>query len=393
MKPNIDFEDTSVVFADKSDLELMRTRWLFATMNQPTISAIGVFMTRLLMAIRFPVKWVIKHTIFAQFCGGESLKECEKTIIKLAESNIRTILDYSVEGGGTERDFDRSKKQILATLDFARDNSNIPIAVLKLTGICSFGLLAKKQAGRKFDEEQETRFRAFEDRLEEICKKVVACDKKLFIDAEESWIQGTIDEKVNELMAEYNKERVYVYNTFQMYRRDALDRLKAIHQLAVANGFKIGAKLVRGAYMEKERDRAEEMGYPDPIQPDKLATDQDFDEAVRYCINHLDNIAICAGTHNETSSLWVTELMTKHDIATHDERVYLAQLYGMSDNISYSLANAGYNVAKYVPYGPLRKVVPYMMRRAEENTAIAGQTSREYRLVMKEIQRRKTQRN
>ena len=316
-----------------------------------------------------------------------------ETVQKLAGSNIHTILDYSAEGERSEEAFDANKDEILKSLDNAHGNPNIPTGVMKLTGFCSFGLLAKKQSGRKFREEQEARFRKFEKRVEEVCQKAVDRGKYLFVDAEETWIQDPIDDLVNRMMARHNKEKVFIFNTFQMYRRDSLDHLKAIHESGKKEGFKIGAKLVRGAYLEKERERAEEMDYPDPIQPDKASTDQDYDAAVRYCLENIDDITLCAGTHNEESSKKITQWMKEFGIKRDDPRVYLAQLYGMSDNISYGLAKAGYNVAKYVPYGEVRKVLPYMMRRAEENTAISGQSSRELTLVKKEIARRRKSKN
>ncbi|MFY0625025.1 MAG: proline dehydrogenase family protein [Reichenbachiella sp.] len=389
MNPKIDFDNTEIAFADKSNWDLRRMQFLFASMNNPTFSKVGILLTRVLLAVRFPIKWLVKRTIFRQFCGGESLQESLKTVDKLSASNIKTILDYSAEGERSEKVFDANKEEILRSLELAKESNDIPTGVMKLTGFCSFGLLAKKQAGRKFSPEQVKRFEAFEKRVEEICERAVAYEKFLFIDAEETWIQITIDDIVNRMMAKYNKDRVFIFNTYQMYLVDSLDKLKAIHEKGENEGFKIGAKLVRGAYMEKERERAVEKGYPDPVHSDKEGTDDAYNNAVQYCLSNIEEIALCAGTHNESSSLLVTELMEEHKINRDDHRVYLAQLFGMSDNISYNLADAGYNVAKYVPYGAVRKVLPYMMRRAEENTAIAGQSSREYNQVKKEIARRR----
>ncbi len=393
MTQDFDFDNTEIAFADKSDGDLRRMLFLFQSMNNPWISRIGIFFTRLLLAIRFPITWAIRRTIFRQFCGGESLEGSLTTVDQLAASHIKTILDYSAEGERSEEAFDANKEEILRSLDNAYGNPNIPTGVMKLTGFCSFGLLAKKQAGRPFRADQAERYQRFEKRVEEVCRRAVEYDMFLYIDAEETWIQDSIDELVNRMMAQFNKEKVYVFTTFQMYRKDSLDNLIALHDRGKKEGFKIGAKLVRGAYMEKERDRAEEHDYPDPIQPDKAHTDRDYDEAVKYCLENIEDIALCAGTHNELSSLKVTEFMEEYGIKKDDPRVYLSQLFGMSDNISYNLAKAGYNVAKYVPYGQVRKVLPYMMRRAEENTAIAGQSSRELTMVKKEIARRRSARN
>lgn len=389
MNPEIDFDNIEIAFADKSDWDLRRMQLLFAAMNNPALSRIGTVLMKILLTIRFPIKWIVKRTIFKQFCGGESLQDSLKTVDRLADSNIKTILDFSAEGEKNEKAFDKNKREILRSLEIAKDTPNIPTGVMKLTGFCSFGLMAKKQAGKPFSKEQQKRYNTFLKRVDEVCQKAVAHDKFLFIDGEETWIQDTIDEVVNDMMAKYNQDKIYIFNTFQMYRKAALGNLKAIHQRGKSEEFKVGAKLVRGAYMEKERDRAEEKGYADPIHPDKKSTDQAYNDAVTFCLEHFNDIALCAGTHNEESSLLTAKLMQKLNIEKGNPKVYLAQLFGMSDNISYNLANAGYNVAKYVPYGEVRKVLPYMMRRAEENTSISGQSSREYNQVKKEIARRR----
>ena len=386
----INFDDTKVAFADKSNFDLKRMHMLFFTMNHPLIAKVGIWMTVFALKIHLPIKWMIKKTIFAQFCGGESLKGSQGTVNKLAESNIHTILDYSVEGEESEEAFDSNRDEIIRSLVMASTTHHIPTGVMKLTGFTSFDLLAKKQSSSPLTEDEENRFSKFLKRVDEICAKAVEVKKYLFIDAEETWIQDVIDEVVYDMMEKYNKETVYIFNTYQMYRKASLQNLKDAHQLGKEKGFKIGAKLVRGAYMEKERERAKQKGYADPIQPNKAASDADYDAAVTYCIDHINEVYLCAGTHNENSCKITAELMQKHNIAKEDPRVYFAQLYGMSDNLSYTLANEGYNVAKYVPYGPVAKVMPYLMRRAEENTSIAGQSSREFLLVKKEIARRKS---
>lgn len=392
MNTRVDFENTSIAFADKSDAELIRTKWLFATMNYPMVSSVGIFLMRFLLKIRFPIVWTVKRTIFAQFCGGISLTDSMDTVNKLARSNIKTILDFSVEGEKTEEGFESNKKEILDSLEIAKNSPSIPIGVFKPTALCSFELLEKKQADKPFSRVEIERFSAFESRVHQVCEKASKLEKSLFVDAEETWIQDVVDELVNRMMRKFNLKCVIIFNTYQMYRVDSLRRLKNDIKRAKDEGFKLGAKLVRGAYMEKERNRADLMEYSDPIQPNKIATDQDFDEAIRCCIEDLDCVAICAGTHNEISSQRIVELMIKQNLAKSDPRIYFAQLLGMSDNISYSLAREGYNVAKYVPYGPVRKVLPYLMRRAEENTAVSGRMSREYMLIKKEIARRRSHR-
>jgi len=261
---------------------------------------------------------------------------------------------------------------------------------MKLSGFVKNEILEKEQNGDVLNNSESKQYQHFKSIVEEICAKAVAVGKCMFIDAEETWIQDPIDELVYVMMLKFNKERVYIYNTYQLYRKDALQNMIDAHQKLIAQGCYFGAKIVRGAYMEKERERAEKMGYPDPIQSNKAATDKDFNRAVKYCLDHIDSIAVCAGTHNENSSAYQVELMKKLNIAKNDPRVYFAQLYGMSDNVSYKLASQQYNIAKYVPYGKVEKVMPYLIRRAEENTSMTGQSSREFRLVKKEIRRRKS---
>jgi len=386
----INFDDTQVAFADKSNFDLKRMHFLFLSMNNPIIARIGIWMTVFALKIHLPIKWMIKKTIFAQFCGGESLEDSKGTVEKLGASHIRTILDYSVEGEDSEKVFDANRDEIIRSLELAATTDHIPTGVMKLTGFTEFKLLAKKQSGSAMSADEENRYAVFLERVNQICAKAVEVKKYLFIDAEETWIQDVIDEVVYAMMEKYNKETVYIFNTYQMYRTASLQNLKDAHQLGQEKHFKVGAKLVRGAYMEKERDRAKEKGYEDPIQPNKEASDKDYDAAVTYCLEHINDIYLCVGTHNENSCKLTAELMDHHGIAKADPKVYFAQLYGMSDNLSYTLANEGYNVAKYVPYGPVAKVLPYLMRRAEENTSIAGQSSREFTLVKKEIKRRKS---
>lgn len=385
----LSFDDTKIAFGDKSDKELRLMHFLFSTMNYPWIADFGIWATLTALKLRLPVKGLIKSTIFSQFCGGESLKGCEPTIQKLGESNIKSILDYSAEGEKSEAGFEANKMETIRSLEFANGSANTPIAVMKLTAFIDFELLEKVQAGTQLSTEETEKFQHFEKRVEEICARAVAKDKCLFIDAEESWIQHVIDRMAVEMMEKFNRDKVYIFNTYQLYKKCALDDLKHHHSRVSEKGAHFGAKLVRGAYMEKERERAEERGYEDPIQPNKAACDRDYDLALKYCIDHIDNIAVCAGTHNESSSALLAELLNASGLTKDDPRVYFAQLYGMSDNISYKLASEGFNVAKYVPYGPVEKVMPYLMRRAEENTAMAGQTSREFALVKRELKRRK----
>jgi proline dehydrogenase len=388
-KVPVSFEDTATAFASKSDLDLKKMHLLFAAMNSNMLVNTGTFFIKTALRFRLPVKTPIKYTLFEQFCGGETIADCEKAIQELARYNIKTILDYSVEGEKTEQSFDATAREIIATIDRAKGDPNIPFSVFKVTGIAATEVLEKVQSRQPMTDPEIASYELARRRVDAICKRAYENKVRIFIDGEESWIQDTIDKLAYAMMEKYNKEEAIVYNTYQMYRKDSLNNLKKAFHYAAMNNYYLGAKLVRGAYMEKEREESAKRGLPDPIQPDKESTDRDFDASLVFCMNEKQRISICAGSHNEQSNYYLTVLMEKHGISPQDPRVYFAQLYGMSDHISYNLAKAGYNVAKYVPYGPIAAVMPYLFRRAEENTSIAGQSSREYKLIQKELRRRK----
>lgn len=386
----LSFEDTEVAFRHTSNADLTRAYWLFTAINNNMLVKAGPPITNFAMNIGLPIKGIIKATIFKQFCGGETIQECDATIKNLHAGGVGTILDYSVEGEEEESVFDFTRDEIIRTINRATGDPAIPITVFKITGVGRFGLLEKLDAGTLLSAEEEQEWKRVQGRVEDICKKAFTAGVPVMIDAEESWIQLTIDQLALEMMRRYNQFKVIVYNTYQIYRHDRLDLLKKDFDAALSGGFMLGAKLVRGAYMEKERKRAGEHGYHSPIQPDKQATDDDYNQALRFCIEHIDRIAVVAGTHNEQSCRLLTQLMEEKQIAHNNPHVYFSQLLGMSDNLSFNLANAGYNVAKYVPYGPVKAVLPYLFRRAQENTAIAGQMSRELSLIIKERKRRKS---
>jgi proline dehydrogenase len=384
------FEDTRVAFAGKTDLELRRAQLLFASIGSRWVVQSGSTVAAALLRMRVPgMAAVIRSTIFAQFCGGESLAGCEGVVAYLGRGGVKAILDYSVEGEKSEAGFDATLGEILSTLEWAHSRPLVAFGVFKVTGLGRHGLLEKRSRGAVLSPDEEAEWSRARGRVEQICERAHALGVRVLLDAEESWIQGAIDALADEMMARFNRERAIVYNTYQLYRRDALATLDAAWQRASAAGFLLGAKLVRGAYLEKERRRAAELGYPDPTQPDKASTDADYDRAIAFCVEHLDRVALCAGTHNESSSMLLVQEMERRGVAPDDARVFFSQLLGMSDNISFNLARAGYNVAKYVPYGPVRSVLPYLVRRAQENTAIAGQGSRELRLIEREQQRRR----
>lgn len=386
----IDFHDTATAFADKSNSALKERYRLFKMMNSPSMVSLGTKLTNFALAIGLPISGLIKKTVFTVFCGGETIEECDRTIKKLGESRIGTILDYSVEGKYEEEDFEHTKDEILATIRRAKGDPNIPFSVFKVTGIAPLGTLEKVSAGIDLPEKSQLKWERIQGRVREICDLAASIDQPIFIDAEETWIQNAIDTMAAEMMEKHNKERPLVYTTIQFYRTDALEMLKAQHAEAREKGYFYGIKLVRGAYMEKERDRAAEMGYPSPIQPDKASTDRDYDDGLKYCLENVETLAFVAATHNEVSTRMLVRLMEDKKMPKNHPHVFFSQLLGMSDNLSYVLSDNGYNVSKYVPYGPVRDSVPYLIRRAQENTAVMGQVSRELDLIKTELERRRT---
>ncbi|MCY1522894.1 Proline dehydrogenase [compost metagenome] len=384
----INFDNTEIAFRHQSNAALRQAYWLFKVISSNFLTRVGPPITNFLLKIGFPVKGLIKATIFKHFCGGETIQECDHTIEQLHRGKVGTILDYSVEGEEEEEVFDFTCEEIIRTIYRADGDPRIPITVFKVTGIGRFGLLEKLDAKQALTAAEQQEFESVKIRCEKICRAAFEKQVPIMIDAEESWIQDTIDALAMEMMGKYNKEKLIVYNTYQMYRHDKLAGLKADFRIAKEKGFILGVKMVRGAYMEKERKRAEERGYPSPIQPDKASSDRDYDDSLRFCVDHIDQIGFVCGTHNEVSSRLLTELIDKNKISHAHPHVYFAQLLGMSDNLSFNLSDAGYNVAKYVPYGPVKAVMPYLFRRAQENTSVAGQTGRELGLIEKEMTRR-----
>jgi len=338
--------------------------------------------------MRLPVKTLVKRTIFEQFCGGESVEDCRDKSIELNKYGIGTILDYSVEGTEQEEDFERISNEILNTVEKAGVEPKNPFVVFKPSGIGSNLLLKKIQVGEILNDQQGQAWEKTKARVHGICEAAFQQGVRVLIDAEETWIQKPIDHLAYDMMRKYNTDQPIVFNTFQMYLKDMYQKLQDAYSDAVKGNYQLGVKLVRGAYMEKERERAQTLGYQDPIQIDKDAADEDFNKGLKFCVQHINKITLFCGSHNECSNLYLTELMEKHNLRPDDPRIFFSQLYGMSDNISFNLSNAGYNVIKYLPYGPVNDVIPYLFRRAEENTSIAGQSTREYVLIKKELARR-----
>lgn len=383
------FENTERAFVLKSDSELERAYFLFKMISKEPLVRIGTAMTKFALNAHLPVEGLIRSTVFDHFCGGVNENDCISVMDKLYEAGVSSVLDYSVEGKEDEVQFDACLDKVMELTDFAEEKEAMPISVFKPTGFGRFAIWQRVSEGTHLSKEEQIEWTKIVARFDAICKKAKETDVAVLIDGEESWMQTAADDLVAQMMAIYNKEKAIVYNTLQCYRWDRLDYLKKLHVDARVKGFKIGVKIVRGAYMEKENDRAEELGYPTPICPSKQATDDNFNDVLRYIFDNLDDISVFLGTHNEESCLLAMEIMKSKSIPSTDKRVWFGQLYGMSDHISFNLASEGYNVAKYIPFGPVKDVMPYLIRRAEENTSVAGQTNRELDLIRTERKRRK----
>lgn len=385
----VDFSNTAIAFERKSNKELKEINWLFKMMSKDWLVNLGSHLTLFALKIKMPIKGIIKKTIFKQFCGGSTLDECIKTIQELAEYQVATVLDYGAEGKEDDAAFDLTVKETITSIGFAAQHSTVPVVSCKVTGLTTNHLLETITEQKTLNATEQKTYQKALERLDKICQKAHQLKVALFIDAEESWLQGGIDHFTDLMMERYNKDYVTVYNTFQLYRHDRLDFLKQSFALAQEKGFILGAKLVRGAYMEKERERAKEKGYPSPIQPDKETCDADYNNAVKFCVENYQQIASCVASHNEYSTRYQLELMETMNIPANHPHFNFCQLYGMSDNLTFNLAKSGYNVAKYVPFGPVEDVIPYLIRRAQENSAVDGEVSRELGLIHQEILRRK----
>ena len=388
-KNSLDFTNTQIAFSLKTNKELKKTAWLFGLMSKPSLVSLGSKLAMKSIEWNLPfAETAIKHTIYEQFCGGTTLLDASDSIDKLAQFGTKTILDYGVEGKDSEEDFNRTMVENLSAIDFASRSKHIPFVCVKISGLARFDLLARIQQNAPLTHNEQTEYFTASKRLDAICHAGREKKVSVLIDAEETWIQDTIDRMANMMMARYNRDKAVVFNTCQMYRHDRLAFLKQSHELSKEKNFILGIKLVRGAYMEKERKRAAEMGYPTPINPDKVATDKMFNDGLVYCIQNIEQIAVINATHNAQSSVLLADLMEEMGVAHNHPHFWFSQLYGMSDNITFNLAEAGYNVAKYMVYGSVKDVVPYLMRRAQENTSVTGDVGRELGLVNKEVKRR-----
>jgi len=389
MKTNSLFDNTEIAFQLKSDSQLERAYFLFKMISIEPLVRIGTAVTKFALNVHLPVEGLIRSTVFDHFCGGINEDDCMPVVDSLHKVGVSSVLDYSVEGKEGSDQLDDTLKKILELSDFAKTKKAMPFSVFKPTGLGRFDLFQKVTENATLSEEETQEWKRLSNRFDVASKAAHDANVTLLIDAEETWMQGAADELCEKMMVKYNKERAVVFNTLQCYRWDRLDYLKEEHRKAKEGGYKIGYKIVRGAYLEKENERAEEKGYPTPMHKSKQATDDCFNEIMRYMLDNLDTIEIFIGTHNEESNYLAMEIMKEDNIAVNDQRVWFGQLYGMSDHITFNMATLGYNIAKYIPFGPVKDVMPYLIRRAEENTSVAGQTSRELSLLKKEKERRK----
>ena len=385
------FDNTKVAFSLKNDNELNRAYFLFKMIANPTLVKVGTSLTNFALALHLPVTNIIRATVFDHFCGGVTEKDCLKVVDKMFTKNVASVLDYSVEGKEDEAQFDAALKMILKTIDFAAENEAIAFAVFKPTGFGRIDLYEKVGLKVDLSEDEKLEWNRVVGRFDAVCKAAHQKDVCLLVDGEETWMQDAADDLVELMMRKYNTNKALIFNTLQMYRWDRMDYLKNLHKRAIEAGFYIGMKVVRGAYMEKEQQRAIEKGYKNPICDGKIATDKNYNDALLYMVEHLQTMAIYAGTHNEESAYMLMNLMQSNAISKNDNRIWFGQLYGMSDNMSYNLAVNDYKVSKYLPFGPVRDVMPYLIRRANENTSVAGQTNRELNLIATERKRRKKQ--
>ncbi len=387
----ISFNDTEIALKHKSDADLQRAYFLFKTLAKRKLVDTGSLLTKVALNLHLPLRWAIKPTIYRHFCGGETIRECIPVIENLANFNVKAVLDYSVEGSETDEGIQAALDETLEVIKFAARNENIPFSVFKPTAFCRNEVLEKVGENKHLTTSEQTEADNFRERVNLLCKTAYDNDIPIMIDAEDSFYQDFIDDVVTDMMRQYNRKKAIVYNTYQMYRWDRLEKLKNDYFRSVEEKYFMGAKFVRGAYMERERRRAEEKGYKSPIHKTKEETDRDYNLALKFTVEHIDKISVFNGTHNEDSSRYLAELMEEHHLPKNDSRIYFSQLYGMSDHISFNLAHLGYNVAKYLPYGPVKHVLPYLIRRAQENTSVEGQTGRELQIISEEVKRRKAQ--
>lgn len=389
LSQTLDLQNSEIAFRYLKTPELWRASWLFRAMGNSSLVRVGPQLVEFALRSHLPISPIVQHTLYKQFVGGESVSDCQKTIRKLAKYGVDTILDYAVEGGKSDDEFDQTARQLKETIELSVGYTSVPFAVFKVTGLCNNDLLRKVSDGGSLTQAEAKSWEKSRERVYSICELASKLGLKIMVDAEESWMQSAIDQLAHAAMEQLNRDRAVVYNTVQMYRHDRSNFLKHAIAHAEREGYHYGVKLVRGAYMEKERATAKKESKISPIHIDKLATDEAYDEMVQYCLDHIESVEICAGTHNESSTYLLARALDARQISRSDPRVCFSQLLGMSDNLTFNLAHHGYRVAKYVPYGPVVAVLPYLFRRAQENSSIQGQVGRELALITEELKRRR----
>lgn len=387
--PKLTLENTEVAYAHKSDWEMRKAYGLFQLFSHKALVDIGGWATKTALKWHLPVQPVIRHTVYEQFVGGTTLRELNRTVKSLAEHNVHAILDWGGEGKTGDNEFDSTLKNHLQTLDYVSNIDRVKLIAVKVTGLGRFKLLAKLHAGETLSESEQREYTKLKDRMWQLCSKAAESNTAIFFDAEETWIQQPIDDMLHELMMQFNKKQALVYNTYQVYLKDRSTVLKKHLEQAKANGYVLGVKMVRGAYMEKERERAYRKGYASPIHENKAAVDADYNATIDYCLDNLGDLSLCAATHNEESTLYLANQIEARSIARNNPHVFFSQLYGMGDHITFNLAQAGYTATKLIPYGPVTDVVPYLVRRAQENSSVSGQVGRELTMITKEMKRRR----
>jgi len=386
----LNFDNTEIAFSYLSNRELIKEYYIFKILNQPGLSKLGKSFTMKAFDLGLPITGLVKDTIFDAFVGGETIEESEPEIGMLQDNNVGTILDYGVEAKNDEKQLNGIAGHIESIVrQVYRDQQYHVNACAKISAFANNELLEKVSNKTTLTAEENELWERVLARTNTVCAAAHECNVALYLDAEESWIQPAIDLIVETMMERYNTEKPIIFQTVQLYRHDRLDYLKTLHTTAKDKGYILAVKLVRGAYMEKERERAKELGYKSPIQPDKAATDSDYNRAVEYCLEHIDEICMCLATHNEESNYFLEELLQHQGISKHHPHIITAQLFGMGDHITFNMAADGYHAVKYLPYGPVKELLPYLLRRANENSSVDGQASRELSLLKKEIKRRK----
>lgn len=383
------FSNTKEAFSLKSNFELLRAQFLFNIIKNRTLVKYSTLLTNFALKFYLPVTPIIKMTVFNHFCGGVSELDCNPVIKKMYDKRVSSVLDFSTEAFNSEIEFDNCYDKKISIIEFIKDRPEIPFVVFKPTCLGSLDLFKKKTIHEDLSDKDNILWNRVVERFKGVCQKAYDNDIKILIDAEEVFVQKAIDDLALLMMRKFNREMPIVFNTVQMYRWDRLKYLSDLLNDKANNGLIFGFKLVRGAYMEKERLIAKSLNVKSPICITKNETDSNFNSGLDFVFNNLDRISLVCGSHNEDSVIKIMEIMKNKNLKVSDDKIWFGQLFGMSDNVTFNLAKMGYNTFKILPFGPVRNLMPYLIRRAEENTSVKGQTGRELQLILNERRRRK----